>query len=180
MNVKILPVFVFIMGAVAYFGQSAKSEETNVTFVSQFKSGTSNAWQDVKQVSTQTWSKVESGTTQAWTDVKQSVHSTTGYSYDEKDKFVTKAKRDLAVMDRKIKQLSDKVVNIGDATRDTAQTKLKALKGKRADLDKKLDDVKKSSQADWDKAKGKFKDSFDDLKDSFKRTKEWFGEKISG
>ncbi|HVU28484.1 MAG TPA: hypothetical protein VHG71_12210 [Verrucomicrobiae bacterium] len=180
MNVKILPIFITVIATIIGCGQSVKADETNMTFVSQLKSGASNTWQDVKQVSTQTWSKVQSGTTQAWTDVKQSVHPATDYGYDEKDKFVAKAKRDLAVMDKRIKQLSDKTVNVGDAAKNDAQSKLKELQNKRVDLDKKFDDVKKSSQEDWDKTKTRFKDSFDDLKDSFKRTREWFSEKING
>ena len=166
---------------------SAPSNETGATNATSSsvkqqwqnaKSDITNTWQDVKQTSTQVWAAVKTSTTQAWTSVKSSMQSATDYTYDKKGEFVAAAQSDLAALDQKIKNFSDKAANATGSTKADAQAKLKNLQSQRAVLDKKLDAVKNATQADWNDAKTAFKNSYDDTKNSLKQAWQWLDDKL--
>ena len=107
-------------------------------------------------------------TTQAWADVKASFQSAMGYTYDKKEEFVAKANDDLAAMDQKIQNLSDKAASASDAAKANLQSDMQDLKAKRATLDQKLTDVKNSTADNWDSAKSAFENGYDDVKTALK------------
>ena len=129
-----------------------------------------NAWQKTKEVTTNVLASVKEGTTNAWASLKESLQSATDYTYDKKDAFVAGASADLAAMDRKIAELSDKAANASDSVKASVQAKLQDLNARRVTLGKKLDDVKSSTEANWNDVKAGFKSSYDDVKESLKQT----------
>jgi hypothetical protein len=163
--------------------ESSGLSDTNSMSVTQqlqnVKEAATNAWQETKEATTNGWENVKEGTTNAWNDLKDSAQSTADYTYDKKDEFVAKASADLSLLDQKIKELSDKVATASDSVKNEAQAKLQDLQGKRATLDKKLDDVKNATQADWDELKTGFQTSYDDTKNSLKQTWQWLMDKLN-
>ena len=129
-----------------------------------------NTWQKTKDITTNVVASVKEETTNAWANIKESLQSITGYTYDKKDDFVASASADVDALDQKIKELSDKVANAGDSVKASAQAKLQDLNAKRAVLGQKLDDVKNSTEANWNDVKTGFKSAYDDVKDSLKQT----------
>jgi hypothetical protein len=113
---------------------------------------------------------VKEGTTNAWASIKDSLQSATDYTYDKKEDFVAGASADVAAVDQKIKQLSDKAASAGESVKASAQTALQDLKAKRVTLGQKLDDVKSATEANWNDVKAGFKSSYNDVKDSLKQT----------
>ncbi len=132
-----------------------------------------NAWQKTKEVTTNVVANVKEGTTNAWANLKESLQSATDYTYDKKDAFVASASADVDTMDQKIKELSDKAANASDSAKASVQATLQDLKAKRVVLGQKLDDVKNSTEANWNDVKAGFKSSYDDVKDSLKQA--WQG-----
>ncbi len=135
--------------------------------------------QNVKDVATNVWQKTKDTTTNAWADLKDSLQSTKDYSYDQKDAFVASASADLAALDQKIKNFSDKADAASDSAKADAQAKLQDLRDKRAVLDKKLDDLKNSAEANWNDAKTGFENSYEDAKNSLKQAWQWLSDKSS-
>lgn len=129
-----------------------------------------NAWQKTKEVTTNVVASVKEDTTNAWANIKESLQAITGYTYDKKDAFVASASADVDAVDQKITELSDKVANASDSVKASAQAQLQDLNAKRAVLGQKLDDVKNSTEANWNDAKTGFKSSYEDVKDSLKQT----------
>jgi hypothetical protein len=135
--------------------------------------------QNIKVDSSNAWEETKEGASNAWASVKLSLQSSANYTYDKKDAFVTDAQADLAVMDQKIKDMSDKVASSSDSVKADAQAKLQDLQTQRAALDKKLDDVKNSSEADWDSTKTAFINAYSDTKTSLKQDWQWLKDKMS-
>ena len=133
--------------------------------------------QNIKVDSSNAWEETKEGASNAWASVKLSLQSSANYTYDKKDAFVTDAQADLAVMDQKIKDMSDKVASSSDSVKADAQAKLQDLQTQRTALDKKLDDVKNSSEADWDSTKTAFINAYSDTKTSLKQDWQWLKDK---
>jgi hypothetical protein len=138
-----------------------------------------NVWRNVKDAATNAWENTKEATTNAWVDLKDSLQATKDYTYDQKDSYVASASVDLDMLDRKIKDLSDKVATASDSVKGGAQTKLQELRGKRADLGQKFDSVKNSTEADWNDSKTAFQNSYDDVKNSLKQAWQWLDDSLS-
>ena len=110
---------------------------------------------------------------------KESLQSAMDYTYDKKDAFVAGASADLDALDQKIKELSDKAATASDSIKNEAQTKLQDLRDKRAELGKKLDDVKNASQANWNELKTGFQTAYDDVKTSLQQAWQWLNDKLN-
>jgi chromosome segregation ATPase len=171
-----LAVAMLVTSGCTKTGASNESPTTGVvdsTSVTQqlqnAKEMATNAWQETKEATTNAMASVKEGATNAWADMKESLQSITGYTYDQKDAFVASASADVDALDQKIKELSDKVANASDSVKTNEQAKLEELNANRADLGKKLDDVKNSTEAGWNDAKTGFKNSYDDVKNSLKQ-----------
>jgi chromosome segregation ATPase len=152
--------------------KSGTSDESSATGETNSMSVTQEL-QNAKEVATNAWQETKEATTNAWADIKESLQSITGYSYDQKDAFVTHASTDVDALDEKMKELSDKVANASDSVKTNEQAKLEELNAQRADLGKKLDDVKNSTEAGWNDAKAGFKNSYNQVKNSLKEA--WQG-----
>lgn len=135
----------------------------------QVKEVATNAWEKTKEATTNVAASVKEETTNAWADFKESLQSAVDYTYDKKDDFVAGASADVAAVDEKITELSDKAASATDSVKASAQPKLQALNAKRIELGKKLDDVKNATEADWNDVKAGFKSSYDDVKTSLKQ-----------
>ncbi len=129
-----------------------------------------NAWQKTKEVTTNVVASVKEGTTNAWASLKESLQSVGDYTYDKKEAFVADATADVNAMDQKISDVSEKVANASASAKAGAQASLQDLNTKRAALGQKLDDVKNSTEANWNDVKTGFKSSYNDAKDSLKQT----------
>lgn len=146
-------------------------ESNTSSTMATIKAGAVNAWEKAKEVTT-------NAAIQTWTDIK-SLGSSTNYSYDQKDEFVTNAQEDLADLDQKMQSLSNKVASAGDTVKTAAQPKLDSLQSQRAQLDQKLDAVKNATQDNWNAAKSDFASSYDQVKASVKEAWQWVDQKLS-
>jgi hypothetical protein len=145
-------------------GYPATSDTNSVS--ENAKEMATNTWQKTREVTTNIVASVKEGTTNAWANLKESLQSATDYTYDKKDAFVAGASADVDAVDQKITELSDKAANAGNSVKVGAQAKMQELNAKRAVLGQKLDDVKNSTEANWNDVKTGFKSSYDDMKDS--------------
>lgn len=135
--------------------------------------------QQASDMASNAWAKTKEATTNTWEDVKDSLSSAWDYSYGKKDAFVADATNDMAGLDVKIQEFSDKVASASDSAKADAQTKLQELRAKRADLDQKLDAVKNSTEANWNDAKAGFQSAYQDAKASVKQAWQWLKDKMS-
>jgi hypothetical protein len=135
--------------------------------------------QNATAMATNAWEKTKEGTTNAWAEIKESLSSTADYSYDKKQEFLTAATNDLAVLDQRIQDVSDRAANASDSVKADAQAKLQDLRAKRAALDQKMDDVRNSTETNWTDVKTAFRTSYDDVKSSVKTTWQWLKDKMS-
>ncbi len=142
-------------------------------------SATNSLSQNAKEMATNAWQKTKDVTTNAWVDLKDTMQPVADYTYDKKDEFVAAASADLAALDQRIKELSDKAASASDSVKNEAQTKLQNLREKRAEAGKKLDEVKNAGQADWNELKTGFQTSYDDVKNSLKQTWQWLTDKMN-
>ncbi len=133
-------------------------------------SDSSSISENANEAATNAWQKTKEVTTNAWAGLKESVQSAADYTYAKKDDFIAHASADVNAMDQKISELSDKAANASDSVKANVQAKLQDLISKRAVLGQKLDDVKKSTEANWNDVKTGFKSSYNDAKESMKQT----------
>ena len=138
-----------------------------------------NAWQKTKDATTNVVASVKEGAIAAWTDFKDSMQLTNDYSYDKKDAFVADASADLGALDQKMTELSDKAATATDSIKSEAQDKLQVLHDKRMALDKKFDDVKSASEANWNEMKVGFQTSYTDTKALLQQTWQWLADKMN-
>jgi hypothetical protein len=138
-----------------------------------------NAWDKTKEATTNAYEEMKSGATNAWAEMKDSMSSAADYTYDKKEAYLTDATNDLAKLDQRIQDLSDRAATASDNVKADAQTKLQELRAKRAALDQKMDDVRNSTEANWNDVKTAFQTSYDDVKTSVKTTWQWLKDKMS-
>ncbi len=135
--------------------------------------------QNATAMATNAWDKTKEATTNAWAEIKDSMSSAADYTYDKKEAYLTDATNDLAKLDQRIQDLSDRAATASDNVKADAQTKLQELRAKRAALDQKMDDVRNSTEANWNDVKTAFQTSYDDVKTSVKTTWQWLKDKMS-
>ena len=158
--------------------QSNQADEYSTPNVTNSLSA-SQQMQNVKETASDAWQKVKNTTTNVWADVKESMRPAANYTYEKKDDFVAGAKADLNALDQKIKEFSDKAASADDSVKNAAEAKLQDLQGKRMELDKKLDDAKNATQANWDEMKVGFQASYNNMKASIKQAWQWLANKLS-
>jgi hypothetical protein len=178
--------FTTLMAGCKQSNQPSNSSDTtdgNSTSVTQqlenAREVATNAWQETKNATTNVVESIKEGSIAAWTDIEDSMQSTNDYPFDKKDAFVAVAGADLGALDLKMTELSDKAAAAADSIKSEAQAKLLALHEKRMALDKKLDDVKNATEADWNATKVGFMTSYDATKTSLKQTWQWLADKLN-
>ena len=100
------------------------------------------------------------------------------YAYDKKEAYVADASNDLAALDQKISELSDKATAVSESFKTNVQVKILALRNQRAALTKKLPALKQATEANWNDAKGDFVKSYNEAKISCQQTWQWLTDKL--
>lgn len=162
--------------------QNAKAGLSNVWHNGQ--SVASNVWTDVKNGSTNAWHKTTSvasnvltdtkdAATNAWSKVQNWFQSDTNsfpdYNYSRKDEFIQDMQTNLAILDQHLSELSERAADAQDSVSSALQDKIQALKDRRSDLDKKMDELKNATADQWNDAKAGFTKSYQAVKKSMKQ-----------
>jgi len=100
------------------------------------------------------------------------------YSLAQRDEFVARMREDLAGIEEELDRLSTKVDEAGAGAKTDAQAKLESVREKWARTKNQLDQVESAAEATWDSAKSSFRESYDDLQDSFDESRQWVSDKI--
>ncbi|MGH7950396.1 MAG: hypothetical protein ACREFE_00525 [Limisphaerales bacterium] len=107
---------------------------------------------------------------QGWQNIKEHIQPRVDYTFDKQREFVKNAAADLSALDQKIRELSEKTANATFAIGTNARANLDELRGQRAILYEKLNDVKEATADDWNTAKAGFQKVEDELKSSLKKS----------
>jgi hypothetical protein len=131
------------------------------------KTTATNAWQDTKEASSNVWQKTKDAFT-AGDSTNEVSTNYFGYDYSQKDNFVNEARASLNDLDQKASGLTNRIAAASDKTKADLQQTLDDINVKRADLGRKLDDIKNATQDNWNDAKASFVKSYHDLKAELK------------
>ena len=105
----------------------------------------------------------------ALTAAQSTIDKVTSATVKEKDVAVAHGKKLVGDIDVQLKALDTQVSKDTSAAKADAQRQMKDLKGKRAATGKKLDEMGKATEQNWDITKKGFTDAFKDLQGSFEK-----------
>jgi hypothetical protein len=105
----------------------------------------------------------------ALTAAQSTIDKVTSATVKEKDAAVAHGKKLVGDMDVQIKALETQVSKDTSSAKADGQRQLNDLKAKRAATGKKLDELGKASEQNWDTTKKGFADAFTDLQKSFEQ-----------
>jgi hypothetical protein len=105
----------------------------------------------------------------ALTAAQSTIDKVTSATVKEKDAAVAHGKKLVGDMDVQIKALETQVSKDTSSAKADGQRQLNDLKAKRAATGKKLDELGKASEQNWDTTKKGFADAFTDLQKSFEK-----------
>jgi DNA repair exonuclease SbcCD ATPase subunit len=91
------------------------------------------------------------------------------YTVEKKDEAVAHAKKLVADLDAKIKELETQASRQTGEARARLQAQIRDLRAKRAAAAKKLDELTRASKASWEHAKQGFADAYRDLAQAFEK-----------
>lgn len=91
-----------------------------------------------------------------------------------KDEFLAAMDKKMQVLDANIKDLSDKSANYTDDAKVQSDKALANLRGQRAIVQEKYDQLKQSSQDAWDKTKDAFSAAWTDMQKAYDDAKAKF------
>jgi hypothetical protein len=111
--------------------------------------------------------------------VSEAKEAVTDYAYTQKDEFVSKMKLELAGFKNDLAELDQKVKETTGTMKTEAENKILKIKLDVKKLNKRIENVKNSSESEWDGMKNKFKDSMSDAKESIAKSRQWLSEKIA-
>ncbi len=103
------------------------------------------------------------------TVAQSTVDKITSATVKEKDAAVAHGKKLVSDMNVQIKQLEGQVAKDTSAAKADSQRQLNELKAKSAATGKKLDEMGKATEQNWDITKKGFTDAFKDLEGSFSK-----------
>jgi hypothetical protein len=112
-------------------------------------------------------------------ETKEAAHGIQDYAYAQKAEFSHKMKEELAKIQKELDRLSAKVDSSSGAARADAKAKLKVVRKKWAQAKKRLDRAESATESTWDDAKDGFRKSYDELKVSFEKARQWLSDKIA-
>jgi outer membrane PBP1 activator LpoA protein len=101
------------------------------------------------------------------------------YAYEQKAALVRNMKKELAKIQRELDRLSVKVENSNGAVKADAKAKLKVVRKKWVQAKNQLDQTASATESTWDEMKDRFRTSYDELKESFAKTRRWLSDKIA-
>jgi len=114
----------------------------------------------------------------AKTETTEALQASADYVNAEKVVFVEKMKKELVAIQKDLNRLSAKIDQSSGAAKADAKIKVKELQEKWAQAKLRLDQAESASASTWNDVKVGFKQSYDDLKDSFDKTRQWLSDKI--
>ena len=101
----------------------------------------------------------------------------------QKTEFVTKMKTELTEINTEIEKLSEKIEKVGKTVKAEARTqaksRLQALRDHAAELNKQLDEAGNVTESNWADFSAAFNKSSKEMKDAFKRSRQWLSEIIA-
>ena len=95
--------------------------------------------------------------------------SLTGYTYEQRSDFQTKAEEALNKLDRKLDEWKMKSRELAGDTREAWDAAIADLRVKRESLRQSFARMREATAENWDDLKGSFRRSWEDLEDSFER-----------
>lgn len=95
------------------------------------------------------------------------------YTYDKREVFIDDASIDMAELDQKINELSEKVTAAGTTVKAAAQPKIEDLRKLRIALGRKLEKLKGSTEADWNELKADYQKADSQMKVSLHESSKW-------
>jgi hypothetical protein len=101
------------------------------------------------------------------------------YAYAQKAVLVRNAKKELAKIRRELDRLSAKVDHSSGTVKADAKAKLEVVRTKWAQTKEHLDQAARSTESTWDETKERLGNSYGELKDSLKQTRQWLSDKIA-
>ena len=100
-----------------------------------------------------------------------------------KVEFVTKKKSELADINTQIDKLAEKLKSASNAVKaeakSEASSRIRALRGQAAKLNKQLDAANNIPESKWADFKSGFNKSYNEMKDAFKQSRRWLSKKIA-
>jgi uncharacterized protein YPO0396 len=111
-------------------------------------------------------------------ETKEALQATKEYAYAQKEEFAEKMRSELADLNRQLEQLSARVESSTDAAKEEGKAKLQALRERSDKLSKQLDESKSATESTWDEVKAGFNKAYQEMKESFRETREWLSDKI--
>jgi chromosome segregation ATPase len=152
--------------------------DTNSVATNSVSGSVSNAWEATKGAATNAWQDTKEASTNAWDKTKAAFGAgmttnevSTNYfsdDFSQKDAFVAEARTTLDNLDQRIYNLENKVAGANDKSKANLQQDIQDLKNKRADLDRKYEDLKNSTQYNWNDVKTAFETSYYSVRDSLR------------
>ena len=91
------------------------------------------------------------------------------YTVEKKDEAVAYARKLVADLDARIKELEAEASKQTGEARAKVQEQIKDLKAKRAAASRKLEELTRASRASWEHAKQGFADAYRDLAQAFEK-----------
>jgi DNA-binding protein YbaB len=111
-------------------------------------------------------------------DRTETTQAVQDYAYTQKAALVRNLKKDLAKIQKELDQLSVKVENSSGAVKVDAKAKLKVVRKQWVRAKQRLDQTAGATESTWDEAKDRFRQSYEELKDSLEKTRQWLSDKI--
>ena len=112
-------------------------------------------------------------------ETKEAAHGIRDYAYAQKAEFAHEMKEELAKIQKELDRLSAKVDSSSGAAKADAKAKLKVVRKKWAQAKKRLDRAESATASTWDDAKDGFRKSYDELKVSLEKARQWLSDKIA-
>lgn len=113
------------------------------------------------------------------TNAGASESSLTNYTYAQKDQFVEQMRGEIADLKKEADQLGERIERSSGGAKEEAKVRLGELRGKVAELEKKLEGAESASADTWEEMKAGFNRSYEEMKKMFNEGRQWLSEKIA-
>jgi len=109
---------------------------------------------------------------------KDSAMDLKAYTYEQKNEFVDAMKKQVAVLETNIQELSTMIEQSSDEVKAEAKPKLAALRQQSLLLSKQIEQIDQSTPSTWENIKFQTQKAYGSLKDSLIQARQWVSEKI--
>lgn len=100
------------------------------------------------------------------------------YTYARKAEFVALMKKELAMVQAELDRLGEKVERTTGTEKAEAKKQLDAVRKQWTEAQQRLDTAENASESTWNDLKHLFDVSYDKVKTSFEKTRQWLSDKI--